>query len=86
MGTDEHVCPECGQPVATMVHRYKTLGAWVPRWGPGPCRNPKCAAYADRPGRGQGQGQERGRGPGHGQGHGDGEGQDLPEEPAAEKS
>ncbi|MEU8982099.1 hypothetical protein [Streptomyces sp. NPDC048309] len=45
MGTDEHVCPECGQPVATVVRRHKTLGAWVPHWGPGPCRNPKCEAY-----------------------------------------
>ncbi|MEU9206689.1 hypothetical protein AB0D27_01710 [Streptomyces sp. NPDC048415] len=47
MGTDEHVCPVCGQPVATVVRRHKTLGAWVPVWGPGPCRNPKCEAYAD---------------------------------------
>ncbi|WP_369249111.1 hypothetical protein [Streptomyces sp. R41] len=45
MGTDEQVCPECGQPVATVVRRHKTLGAWVPLWRPGPCRNPKCAAY-----------------------------------------
>lgn len=45
MGTDEYVCPECGQPVATVVRRHKTLGAWVPLWRPGPCRNPKCAAY-----------------------------------------
>ncbi|MDC2945458.1 hypothetical protein [Streptomyces heilongjiangensis] len=48
MGTDEHVCPACGQPVATIVRRHKTLGAFVPVWGPGPCRNPKCDAYADR--------------------------------------
>lgn len=47
MGTDEHVCPVCGQPVATVVRRHKTLGAWVPVWGPGPCRNPTCDAYAD---------------------------------------
>jgi hypothetical protein len=53
MGTDEHACPACGQPVATVVHRYKTLGAWVPRWGPGPCRNLKCEAYADEPGPGR---------------------------------
>jgi hypothetical protein len=45
MGTDEHVCPECGQPVATAVRRYKTLGVWVPHWGPGPCRNPECKEY-----------------------------------------
>jgi hypothetical protein len=31
--------------VETVVRRHKTLGAWVPRWVPGPCRNPGCAAY-----------------------------------------
>jgi hypothetical protein len=30
--------------VETVVRRHKTLGAWVPRWVPGPCRNPECAA------------------------------------------
>jgi hypothetical protein len=47
MGSDEHVCPVCGQPVATVVRRHKTLGAWVPVWSPGPCRNHECAAYVD---------------------------------------
>jgi hypothetical protein len=47
MGTDEHVCPDCGQPVATVVRRHKTLGAWVPVWGPGPCRNARCGAYVE---------------------------------------
>ncbi|WP_086804219.1 hypothetical protein [Streptomyces caniscabiei] len=47
MGIDEHVCPVCGQPVATVVRRHKTLGAWVPVWGPSPCRNHECAAYVD---------------------------------------
>ncbi|MCX4988526.1 MULTISPECIES: hypothetical protein [unclassified Streptomyces] len=74
MGTDEHACPVCGQPVATVVHRYKTLGAWVPRWGPGPCRNPECEAYTDAPGHRHVLPAEPG--PGH----------DLPEEPAAEES
>ncbi|MDF3297942.1 hypothetical protein [Streptomyces tropicalis] len=41
---EQHVCPVCGQPVASVVRKYKTLGAWVPRWGPGPCRNPACAS------------------------------------------
>jgi hypothetical protein len=41
----EQVCPVCGQPVETVVKRHKTLGAWVPRWVPGPCRNPECEAY-----------------------------------------
>lgn len=47
MGTDDYVCPVCGQPVATVVRRHKTLGAFVPVWGPGPCRNPKCEAYVE---------------------------------------
>ncbi|MFB8773391.1 hypothetical protein [Streptomyces broussonetiae] len=45
MGSSEgHVCPVCGQPVETVVQRHKTLGAWVPKWVPGPCHNPGCAA------------------------------------------
>ncbi|MFE2536438.1 hypothetical protein [Streptomyces sp. NPDC059371] len=61
------------QPVATIVHRYKTLGAWVPKWGPGPCHNPDCAACTDEPGHGHGRGRE----PEHGH--------DRPEEAAAEQ-
>ncbi|WP_367320881.1 hypothetical protein [Streptomyces sp. HUAS ZL42] len=45
MDSDNHVCPACGQPVETVVKRHKTLGAWVPKWVAGPCRNPKCEAY-----------------------------------------
>ncbi|MFF0831675.1 MULTISPECIES: hypothetical protein [unclassified Streptomyces] len=45
MDSENHVCPVCGQPVDTVVGRYKTLGAWVPKWGPGPCRNADCAAH-----------------------------------------
>ncbi|MFG2788508.1 hypothetical protein [Streptomyces sp. NPDC048419] len=45
MDSSEHVCPVCGQPVETVVRRYKTLGAWVPRWVAGPCHNPGCEAY-----------------------------------------
>lgn len=48
MDSDKHVCPVCRQPVQTVVRRHKTLGAWVPRWVGGPCRNPKCEAYADK--------------------------------------
>ncbi|MER6069901.1 hypothetical protein ABT187_13830 [Streptomyces sp. NPDC001817] len=44
MDSEDHVCPVCGQPVGKVVGRRKTLGAWVPVWGPGPCRNPGCAA------------------------------------------
>lgn len=47
MDSEEHVCPVCGQPVETVVKRHKTLGAWVPVWGPGPCRNPDCATYTE---------------------------------------
>ncbi|MEV0239175.1 hypothetical protein AB0I06_04420 [Streptomyces sp. NPDC050674] len=45
MGSEEHVCPSCGQPVETVVRRHKTLGTWVPRWVAGPCRNPECGAH-----------------------------------------
>lgn len=45
MGSEDRVCPACGQHVATVVRRHKTLGAFVPVWRPGPCRNPQCAAY-----------------------------------------
>jgi hypothetical protein len=54
MGTDEHVCPACRQPVTTVVRRHKTLGAFVPVWGPGPCHNPECEAYVGGPGAGGG--------------------------------
>jgi len=47
MGSESHVCPVCGQPVETVVGRYKTLGAWVPKWGPGPCHNPDCASRGE---------------------------------------
>ncbi|MFE4668932.1 hypothetical protein ACFRI7_35865 [Streptomyces sp. NPDC056716] len=45
MDSEGTACPVCGQPVETVVKRYKTLGAWVPRWVPGPCRNRECASY-----------------------------------------
>ena len=45
MDSEEHVCPVCGQSVETVVRRHKTLGAWVPRWVAGPCRNPRCEAF-----------------------------------------
>ncbi|WP_239109971.1 hypothetical protein [Streptomyces coelicoflavus] len=44
MDSDTYVCPVCGQPVEAVARRHKTLGAWVPTWGPGPCHNPECAA------------------------------------------
>ncbi|MFD8301264.1 hypothetical protein ACFV29_02735 [Streptomyces sp. NPDC059690] len=46
MDRSDQVCPVCGQPVETVVkRRHKTLGAWVPVWTPGPCRNPECEEY-----------------------------------------
>ncbi|MEV0441499.1 hypothetical protein AB0I84_14855 [Streptomyces spectabilis] len=54
MGTDgsrsvprpegEHACPSCGRLVGTAIKRRKVLGAYVPVWGPAPCRNPACDA------------------------------------------
>ncbi|MER6911623.1 hypothetical protein ABT354_08135 [Streptomyces sp. NPDC000594] len=38
-------CPVCGEPVGTVITRRKTLGAFVPSWGPGPCRNADCTAF-----------------------------------------
>ncbi|MFJ8865773.1 hypothetical protein ACIRD6_08405 [Streptomyces sp. NPDC102473] len=38
----EYACPACKQPVATELARHKTLGIFVPHWGPGPCHNPEC--------------------------------------------
>ncbi|MFE9255443.1 hypothetical protein [Streptomyces sp. NPDC006879] len=38
-------CPSCGRHVGTVVHRRKVLGAFVPEWRAGPCRNPECSAY-----------------------------------------
>ncbi|GAA3219127.1 hypothetical protein MTQ10_03060 [Streptomyces sp. XM83C] len=49
MDSEKHVCAVCGQPVETVVRRHKTLGAWVPVWVPGPCRNPDCTAYGTPP-------------------------------------
>ncbi|MFE4756928.1 hypothetical protein [Streptomyces mirabilis] len=63
MGTDEHVCPACRQPVTTIVvRRHKTLGAFVPVWGPGPCHNPECEAYVGEPGAAVGAGSGAGVG------------------------
>ncbi|MFD6280022.1 hypothetical protein ACFWFI_31320 [Streptomyces sp. NPDC060209] len=41
----ERVCPACKQPVAIVLARHKTLGIFVPHWGPGPCHNPECRSY-----------------------------------------
>lgn len=39
------VCRACGGPVGSVMKRHKTLGAYVPLWGPGPCHNPACALH-----------------------------------------
>ncbi|MGW0366089.1 hypothetical protein [Streptomyces sp. NPDC002990] len=44
-GRGQKTCPTCGSPVDTVVRRRKSLGIFIPEWGPGPCRNPKCPAY-----------------------------------------
>ncbi|WP_128381167.1 hypothetical protein [Streptomyces cavernae] len=48
MDSKEPVCPICGQPVAKVLRRHKTLGVFVPVWRPGPCRNPRCEAYEEQ--------------------------------------
>lgn len=45
----EYVCPVCKHPVATEIQRHKTLGIFVPVWGPGPCHNPDCPAHEEEP-------------------------------------
>ncbi|WP_328494032.1 hypothetical protein OHS59_15775 [Streptomyces sp. NBC_00414] len=45
MASDEFLCPVCKQSVDMVVRRHKTLGVFVPVWGPGPCRNFRCASY-----------------------------------------
>ena len=39
------MCPACKHPVASAVTRHKTLGIFVPVWGPGPCHNPDCRNF-----------------------------------------
>lgn len=44
------VCPVCKRPLEmTIKGRHKTLGIFVPVWGPGPCRNPDCPEYLEPP-------------------------------------
>lgn len=47
MDREQRVCPDCGQPVQSVIRRHKTLGAWVPRWVAGPCHNPECGAFTE---------------------------------------
>lgn len=44
------MCKHCGRPVGTAIKRRKVLGAYVPVWGPAPCRNQECdACVVDEP-------------------------------------
>ncbi|MER7775125.1 hypothetical protein ABTZ21_08945 [Streptomyces sp. NPDC096191] len=43
------VCPTCGHSVPAEITRHKTLGIYVPVWGPGTCRNPDCGTDAAGP-------------------------------------
>jgi len=64
MGGEEHVCPVCGRPVDTVVRRHKTLGAWVPVWGPGPCHDPDCPSRTPHDDAATGPGDGEGSRPG----------------------
>ncbi len=59
----EYVCPACKQPVATVPARHKTLGIFVPHWGPGPCHNAECSSYEARSS--EDSGADRGAGSAH---------------------
>ncbi|MEU8762584.1 hypothetical protein [Streptomyces sp. NPDC048659] len=41
----ERRCAACGEPREVHARRHKVLGAWVPEWAVGPCRNPRCERY-----------------------------------------
>lgn len=44
------MCPVCEQPLEmTIKRRHKTLGVFVPVWGPPPCHNPECPEYLEKP-------------------------------------
>ncbi|MFF4245899.1 hypothetical protein ACFYY2_15680 [Streptomyces sp. NPDC001822] len=56
----EYACPACKQPVDTVIERHKTLGIFVPHWGPGPCHNADCHRYSAEDGAGGTSGKARG--------------------------
>jgi hypothetical protein len=44
------VCSVCKHPLEmTIKGRHKTLGIFVPVWGPGTCHNPDCPEYLEKP-------------------------------------
>lgn len=42
---EAYVCPTCKKSVPTGIHRHKTLGVFVPVWGPGACQNRDCPDF-----------------------------------------
>ncbi|MCJ0871201.1 hypothetical protein MTF69_17865 [Streptomyces sp. AP-93] len=42
---EAYVCPTCKKSVPVTVHRRKTLGVFVPMWGPGACQNRDCPDF-----------------------------------------
>ncbi len=42
---EAYVCPVCKKPVPTAVRRHKTLGVFVPVWGPAACQNRDCPDF-----------------------------------------
>jgi tellurite resistance protein TerC len=47
---EAYVCPTCKKPVPAAAHRHKTLGVFVPAWGPGACQNHDCPDFRLDPG------------------------------------
>ncbi|NYE39113.1 tellurite resistance protein TerC [Streptomyces fulvorobeus] len=43
--SDGYVCPTCKKTVPAAVHRRKTLGIFVPVWGPGACQDRDCPDF-----------------------------------------
>nr|WP_237545552.1 hypothetical protein [Streptomyces sp. SID1046] len=49
-GSESYACPTCKQSVPVAIHRHKTLGVFVPVWGPGACQNRDCPDFRLDPG------------------------------------
>ena len=43
--SEAYLCPTCKKPVPAAVHRHKTLGVFVPVWGPDACQNRDCPDF-----------------------------------------
>lgn len=42
---EAYTCPSCKRSVPPAAHRHKTLGVFVPVWGPGACQNRECPDF-----------------------------------------